>query len=69
LITKGKPHNSVLSSLRKEAKRHLSDYLKKKDYNECINAVINIGLQRELKNTLKKIYPIGFCEFGKVLKI
>ena len=69
LITRGKPNNSVLSNLRKKAKEYLTAYLSKKTYDEFIWDVVDTGVQRSMRNLLKKVYPLSFCEFGKILKI
>lgn len=69
LITKGKPNKSVLSNLRKRTKEYLTDYLKKKTYEEFIRAIISASIQKEMKHLLKKTYPVSFCEFSKVLKV
>ena len=69
LITRGKPSNSVLSNLRKKAKEYLIPHITKKTYEEFMTGVIDTSIQREMRNLLKKVYPLSFCEFGKILKI
>jgi len=69
LITKGKPNKSILMNLRKQTKEYLVNLLQNKTYDEFLLDVINVRVQRGLKDKLKKTYPLGFCEFNKILMV
>ncbi|MEK6941163.1 MAG: hypothetical protein AABW49_04670 [Nanoarchaeota archaeon] len=67
LVTKTKVPNSVLTALKANLRQYLN---KEANDNSCDNFVLNIiagKTQREIKNELKKIYPVAQCEFRKIL--
>jgi len=68
LLTRDKTCNSVLSSLRKTAKEHLTKKLASMDYNEFLNKLLVGDIQRELKGNLKKVYPLSIVEI-RALKL
>ena len=69
IITRYKTKRAVLTNLRKSAIEVCLDICKKNNYEDVIKLVINNTLQRELKNTLKKIFPIAFVEIKSLNKV
>jgi len=62
LITRKKVSRAVRKNLRNTAKEFLLEYLKKKDYNDICQELLDSTLQKTLLPKLKKIYPLSFCE-------
>lgn len=59
MMTKGVAHHSVATSLRKGAENYLSSLAKKSTFTDLMKSVIAGNLQKDLKNELKKIYPLN----------
>ncbi|OHE26764.1 MAG: hypothetical protein A2Z84_07345 [Tenericutes bacterium GWA2_35_7] len=62
LITKNKVKKSILSNLRLSAREFLNKYISKISYDELVFDLINYKLQKELKNNMKRIYPLDVAE-------
>ena len=69
IVTKAKTYHSVLSALRKETHDFLLDYCKENSFGNVLDSAINNQLQRDLKKSLNKIYPIVLCQFRVVNKV
>ena len=67
ILTKNKTKKSILSTLRKMTREFFIKNLENVNYSEVIRALIANKFQREIKNYLKKVYPIAICEI-KILK-
>ncbi|MDO8623272.1 MAG: hypothetical protein Q7R52_03420 [archaeon] len=68
LITRKKVSRSVRTALRNKAKEEIINYIKDKTSDEIFEDVIKNKLQKPLSLTLKKIYPLSFCDI-RILKI
>ena len=69
LITKAETQNSVLSSLIKKTRELLNDYCKKNDYNQFLFGLISHNIHKELRDSLKKIYPLSVVEIRLMEKL
>lgn len=67
LITRGIITNSVKAVLKKETKRYFMDICSKRTFIELIIDLTINKPQRELKQILKKTYPVVVCEV-RILK-
>lgn len=61
LITRSKTSRSILSKLRKNSEEFLKTAIKKNTYNENINLLLDARLQSQLREHLKKTYPLSGC--------
>ncbi|MDD5253801.1 MAG: hypothetical protein PHG05_01705 [Candidatus Nanoarchaeia archaeon] len=66
LITKGKAARNVLKSLRKVMIEELKREIGERDYIEVLMDIIRNKIQVSIKNNVKKIHPVTFCDFSKV---
>jgi small subunit ribosomal protein S3Ae len=62
LLTKAQTKRSILSALKLKSREFFNDISSKLDYNDLIQSVISNRIQKDLKNNIKKIYPIILCE-------
>ncbi len=62
LITRQKVHRSVKNALRKTCKEEITKYFSDKTKQEIFEELLTEQFQRKLSKTLKKIYPLSFCE-------
>ncbi|MEA3378959.1 MAG: hypothetical protein U9Q69_04980 [Nanoarchaeota archaeon] len=69
LLTRNKVQNSVLTSLRKAAEKMIVIEAKKMDYPMLINMIIDGTLQKQLKKSLKKIYPLSIVDIRMFKKL
>ena len=69
IMTKSKTKRSILSNLRHKSKEFLTAKIQKQDYSELITSLISYALQKELKSTLSKIYPVAVCDVRVLKKI
>ena len=67
IITIHKTKGAVTNSLTNSMKVNLKDYVKKIRYKELIHELISYKLQINLKNSLKKIYPLRNCEIKEMI--
>jgi len=68
LITRSKTTRGVLSKLKHESEKFLRDNLKKVNYDELINNVLDSKIQVSLRNHVKKIYPLAGCHIRMLEK-
>ena len=61
-MTNSKTYDSVSSAIRLSLRAKVRKSLKEMSFEEFVNALINVRLQREWKNSLGKIYPLKFLE-------
>ncbi|MEK6907311.1 MAG: hypothetical protein AABW45_02190 [Nanoarchaeota archaeon] len=69
MLTKAKTQHSVLSSIRKKSHEYLQDYCKKNEYGGLIVDLSSHNIQRDLKNFLKKVYPLSVCEIRMMERV
>ncbi len=69
LTTKSKIANSLKTALRKSLQEFVTADLKEKNYDEFVLDVLSAKTQRAAKDNLKKLYPVGICEFRKIEKV
>ncbi|MEK6856855.1 MAG: hypothetical protein AABX49_02460 [Nanoarchaeota archaeon] len=61
IITKSKTSNAVLTNLRKTSENFLKSAVKNLTYQETINLLLEARLQSQLREHLKKVYPVTAC--------
>jgi small subunit ribosomal protein S3Ae len=61
-ITLKNTNKSVLSSLRLELRKVIKEKFSKLTFSQIIESLIQYKLQRELKTSVVKIYPLRTCE-------
>ncbi|MBU4502393.1 MAG: hypothetical protein KKA79_07385 [Nanoarchaeota archaeon] len=69
IITRSKTQRSVLAEIRRKAKEFIIERLKSQNFSEFLNDSITTKNQRDMKDALKKLYPIAFCEFRVISKL
>ena len=62
VITKADVKGSIAAKIRNNIVQHLIKSIKKMNYNDVINEVINHKIQASMKETFNKIYPLKVCE-------
>lgn len=62
LITRGLAPRSTLTQLKSEMHKQISIYAKKNDFDNIANDVIMNKMQRTMKGTLQKIFPVKSLE-------
>lgn len=68
VITRTKTQRSVLGDIRKTMRTFLTEKFKTQNYSDIINDIITTKLQREMREKLKKIYPIVVSEFKLITR-
>lgn len=69
IITRTKTQRSKLSMIRKLAKEFIIEKVKTQDLTDVLNDTISTKMQRELKEKIKKIYPLAVCEFKTIIRV
>lgn len=69
MITKTKTQRSKRSMLKKISREFITEKAKAQDMAGVINETISTKLQRELREHLKKIYPLAMLEFKMIKKL
>ena len=69
LLTREKVSRSVEHALRAKLKEELIDFVKQTPYEELFNMIIKHRLQKELKTTLNKIYPVKNIQIRVLEKV
>jgi len=62
LVTRKKVSRAVRKALRNKAKELLIENMKNENIEEIFDALLKNKTQRTLSLTLKKIYPLSFCD-------
>ncbi len=62
VMTNSRTYESANSAIRLSLRAKIRKTLKEMAFDEFVNGLINIRLQKEWKNSLSKIYPIKFLE-------
>jgi len=68
-IAKSKINKSISTALRAKTREFLTDFFKKQTFSTIISSLISYKLQRDIKNHLKKIYPVRTFEIRVLKKI
>ena len=68
LIARFKINNSVATEIRKKLRENVGNFFKEKSDDEIILAIVQGKLQREIRGSLKKIYPLSAFEI-RVLEL
>jgi small subunit ribosomal protein S3Ae len=66
VMTNSKTHESATSAIRLSLRAKIKKALTEVDFNEFVNSLINLRLQKDWKNSLGKIYPLKFLEVRHV---
>jgi len=69
IITRNKVSRGLLTAIAKKARELFVEYFKNKESNKIFDDVINYALQKEMRDKLKKIYPINNVEIRFLKKI
>ncbi len=69
MITKAKAQKSKLALVRKTAREFITERVKTQSVSELINDAITTKLQRELRERIKKVYPLVVCEFKTIMLV
>lgn len=69
IITRFKTNRSALTEIRKKIKEFCISYCTKMSYEDLIRNIIGNNLQKDLKNILKKIFPIALIEIKELKRI
>jgi len=68
-ITKSKTKNSVVTKLRMNIRQMMTEYSKTIDFEKLIRETTTNNLQRNLKQELKKTYPLNLLELREIVRI
>ena len=69
IITRNQTKGSILALLRKKAREMLIALAKENTYDAFIDMLLTNELQRKMRDTLKKIYPIAVSEIRILQKL
>ena len=67
-ITKNKTKASVVTSIRHEIRKIVSEVCKDNDFEKIIREIISNNLQRNLKQEIKRIYPLNLFEIREFVR-
>lgn len=62
MVTLSKTTNSVLNELRKRAREYFVRTAKGMSYDDLCREIITYNLQKSLRQTVNKIYPVRICD-------
>jgi len=62
ILTKEETKRSIRSNIMKEARKLVSEILSKKTFEQFVEEVIKNAIQKQIKDSLKKIYPVKIFE-------
>src|SRR3989344_428499 len=65
LMTRHKIYKSTLNDIRLKTREHITSEFKNMDTPTALAAVIQNKLQRDIKDSVKKIYPVSLSEIRK----
>ncbi|MAG47013.1 hypothetical protein CL617_00265 [archaeon] len=68
LVTKNKVNRTVTNKLRMGVRKLLNENISKMEYDELVYSLISYKVQKELKNSMRKIYPLDVAEI-RVMKL
>jgi len=62
LVTRRKVSRAIRTVLRNKAREELTNYVKDRESEKIFDDILKNNIQRYLSSTLKKIYPLSFCD-------
>lgn len=68
LLTKSKTTKLRITSIRNQTRIFLTEKIKSLNYSDVIHQIVMYKIQKELKDNIKKIYPISFCQIRSMIK-
>lgn len=68
-ITKNKTKNSIVTKLRMLTRKIVTDYCKSVEFEKLIRDATNNFLQKNIKQELKKIYPMNLFELREIVRL
>jgi len=69
MVTKNATNKSVLTALRKKAKEMITERSKATDYSALVSEILAGKLQKDVRLSLKKIYPTNVVEIRALNKV
>lgn len=69
MVTRTKTQRSKQTRVRNIAREFITERAKAQDITEIIHEVVSTKLQRELRDHIKKIYPLAMLEFKMIKKL
>jgi len=61
VLFKTRVPKSLMTDIRKKIKSFLKSSIGEYEFSKTIDSILKLGLQKNMKSELKKIYPIGSC--------
>ena len=65
-ITKNKTSNSIVTKLRQHTRQIMTEYSKSTDFERIVKDITSNFLQKNIKQELKKIYPLNLFELREL---
>ncbi|MAG07832.1 hypothetical protein CMI46_03395 [Candidatus Pacearchaeota archaeon] len=62
MITRKRVTRSVLRGLREIARKEITDYVSKKNFETILSEILSGDFQKEIQPKLKKVYPLSLFE-------
>jgi ribosomal protein S3AE len=69
MITRGRTSKARLTAIRKLSRELLTKFVKENSFEDFIREVGSFRIQIRLKQTLRKIYPLGLYEIRHIEKV
>ena len=69
MVTRNATNNSVLTAIRKKSKEFITERSKAVDYTALVSEILAGKLQKDLRMSLKKIYPTNVVEIRALNKL
>lgn len=69
MITRSKTQRSKLALVRTTAKQHIIEKIETQNFTDLITDAVSTKMQRELRDKIKKIYPLALCEFKAITRL
>lgn len=66
-ITNSDTYNSIITKIRLGMKAMIKNSLKEKTYEEFVNDLMSMKIQKEMKEKLNKIYPLKYVDVRQIL--
>ena len=67
-ITKNKTKSSILTKIRMHIRQIMAEVCKEMDFEKIVREMVNNSLQRNLKQEIKKIYPLNLFEIREFVR-
>jgi small subunit ribosomal protein S3Ae len=69
LVTRTKIPRGIKRSMREELIGFIREEMKKNTFNNVLNSIVEYKLQKKIKESMKKVYPVASLEILKFNKI